>query len=383
MERGINTRCLHLEETEGKTENYGAISYPIYQTATYAHPGVGQSTGFDYSRLQNPTKEHLEKIVASLEHGCDALALSTGMAAITLLMELFKPGDHLIVDSDLYGGSIRLFRNVSRKNGITFSAVDSYQDDVESFVKEETKAIYIETPTNPMMNVTDIGKLSEIAKRHNLLLIVDNTFLSPYFQNPLTLGADIVVHSGTKFLGGHNDTLAGFLVTNREEISEQLRFLIKTTGAGLAPFDSWLILRGIKTLGIRMEQAQKNALEIANWLKTQSAVTKVIYPGLPEHPGYEIMKKQARGFGSMLTFYVDSKEHAFEILEKESMIKFAESLGGVETLLTYPTTQTHADVPQEIREKNGITDCTLRLSVGIEDARDLIAELTQVFAELS
>ena len=383
MERGINTRCLHLEETEGKTENYGAISYPIYQTATYAHPGVGQSTGFDYSRLQNPTKEHLEKIVASLEHGCDALALSTGMAAITLLMELFKPGDHLIVDSDLYGGSIRLFRNVSRKNGITFSAVDSYQDDVESFVKEETKAIYIETPTNPMMNVTDIGKLSEIAKRHNLLLIVDNTFLSPYFQNPLTLGADIVVHSGTKFLGGHNDTLAGFLVTNREEISEQLRFLIKTTGAGLAPFDSWLILRGIKTLGIRMEQAQKNALEIANWLKTQSAVTKVIYPGLPEHPGYEIMKKQAGGFGSMLTFYVDSKEHAFEILEKVRMIKFAESLGGVETLLTYPTTQTHADVPQEIREKNGITDCTLRLSVGIEDARDLIAELTQVFAEIS
>ena len=383
MERGINTRCLHLEETEGKTENYGAISYPIYQTATYAHPGVGQSTGFDYSRLQNPTKEHLEKIVASLEHGCDALALSTGMAAITLLMELFKPGDHLIVDSDLYGGSIRLFRNVSRKNGITFSAVDSYQDDVESFVKEETKAIYIETPTNPMMNVTDIGKLSEIAKRHNLLLIVDNTFLSPYFQNPLTLGADIVVHSGTKFLGGHNDTLAGFLVTNREEISEQLRFLIKTTGAGLAPFDSWLILRGIKTLGIRMEQAQKNALEIANWLKTQPAVTKVIYPGLPEHPGYEIMKKQARGFGSMLTFYVDSKEHAFEILEKVRMIKFAESLGGVETLLTYPTTQTYADVPQEIREKNGITDCTLRLSVGIEDARDLIAELTQVFAELS
>ena len=383
MERGINTRCLHLEETEGKTENYGAISYPIYQTATYAHPGVGQRTGFDYSRLQNPTREHLEKIVASLEHGCDALALSTGMAAITLLMELFKPGDHLIVDSDLYGGSIRLFRNVSRKNGITFSAVDSYQDDVESFVKEETKAIYIETPTNPMMNVTDIGKLSEIAKRHNLLLIVDNTFLSPYFQNPLTLGADIVVHSGTKFLGGHNDTLAGFLVTNREEISEQLRFLIKTTGAGLAPFDSWLILRGIKTLGIRMEQAQKNALEIANWLKTQPAVTKVIYPGLPEHPGYEIMKKQARGFGSMLTFYVDSKEHAFEILEKVRMIKFAESLGGVETLLTYPTTQTHADVPQEIREKNGITDCTLRLSVGIEDARDLIAELTQVFAELS
>ena len=382
MERGINTRCLHLEETEGKLEHYGAISYPIYQTATYEHPEAGQSTGYDYSRLQNPTREHLEKMIAGLESGIDAFALSTGMAAITLLMELFKPGDHLIVDSDLYGGSIRLFRNVSRKNGITFSVVDSYQDDVESFVKEETKAIYIETPTNPMMNVTDIGKLSEIAKRHNLLLIVDNTFLSPYFQNPLTLGADIVVHSGTKFLGGHNDTLAGFLVTNREEISEQLRFLIKTTGAGLAPFDSWLILRGIKTLGIRMEQAQKNALEIANWLKTQPAVTKVIYPGLPEHPGYEIMKKQARGFGAMLTFQLKDKESALAVLEKVRMIRFAESLGGVETLITYPATQTHADVPQEILEKNGITDATLRLSVGIENVKDLLAELESVFASL-
>ena len=233
-----------------------------------------------------------------------------------------------------------------------------------------------------MMNVTEIGKLSDIAKRHNLLLIVDNTFLSPYFQNPLTLGADIVVHSGTKFLGVHNDTLAGFLVTNREEISEQHRFLLKTTGAGLAPFDSWLILRGIKTLGIRMEQAQKNALEIANWLKTQPAVTKVIYPGLPEHPGYEIMKKQARGFGAMLTIQLESKEFALAILEMVRMIRFAESLGGVETLVTYPTTQTHADVPKEIRERNGITESTLRFSVGIENIEDLVGELEKVFAEI-
>lgn len=379
MERGINTRCLHLEETEGKTDNYGALTFPIYQTATYAHPAVGQSTGYDYSRLQNPTREHLEQVVASLEGGIDALALSTGIAAITLMMELFKPGDHLIVESDLYGGSIRLFNNVSEKNGIEFSRVACSNEDVESYVKDNTKAIYIETPTNPMMNVTDIGALAGIAKKHGLLLIVDNTFLSPYFQNPLKLGADIVIHSGTKYLGGHNDTLAGFIVTNNEEISEKLRFLIKTTGAGLSPFDSFLLERGIKTLGIRMERAQENAFALAEWLKKQDVVTKVIYPGLPEHPGHEIMKKQARGFGAMITFDLDTKEHAIGLLEKVRMIKFAESLGGVETLITYPTTQTHADVPVEIREKNGITDSTLRLSVGIEDSKDLIAELEVVF----
>ena len=345
MARGIDTRCLHLEEEEGENNNYGALSYPIYQTATYAHPGVGQSTGYDYSRLQNPTREHLEKIVATLENGTDALALSSGMAAIALMMELFCPGDHLIVDADLYGGSIRLFHNISEKNGITFSSIDCCQEDVECYINEHTKAVYIETPTNPMMNVTDIEALSRITKKHNLLLIVDNTFLSPYFQNPLDLGADIVVHSGTKFLGGHNDTLAGFLVTNREDISEHFRFFIKTTGAGLAPFDSWLILRGIKTLGIRMERAQKNAVSIAEWLSRQKAVTRVIYPGLPTHLGHEIMKRQARGFGAMITFQVESRAFALAVLEKVRMIRFAESLGGVETLITYPVTQTHVDVP--------------------------------------
>ena len=382
MSRGLQTKCLHLEADEGCSNNYGAISYPIYQTATYAHLGVAKSTGYDYSRLQNPTRAQLEKIVASIENGIDALAFSTGMAAITLMMELFAPGDHLIVDSDLYGGSIRLFNNVSVKNGIEITSIDCYKENVESYIKENTKAVYIETPTNPMMNVTDIEKLSKITKKHNILLIVDNTFLSPYFQNPLDLGADIVVHSGTKFLGGHNDTLAGFLVTNREDISEIFRFLIKTTGSGLAPFDSWLILRGIKTLGIRMEKSQQNAIEIANWLKEQSIVTQVIYPGLKEHPGHEIMKKQARGFGAMLTFKVKSTEIALGILERVRMIKYAESLGGVETLITYPTTQTHADVPKEIREKNGITENTLRLSVGIEDVKDLIAEFDKIFKEL-
>ena len=382
MERGLNTRCLHLEETEGKLEHYGAISYPIYQTATYEHPEAGQSTGYDYSRLQNPTREHLEKMIAGLESGIDAFALSTGMAAITLLMELFRPGDHLIVEADLYGGSIRLFDHVNKKNNYEFTHLNCAEDDIEGAIQDNTKAIYIETPTNPMMRVSDLEELAKKAKKHDLLLIVDNTFLSPYFQNPLKLGADIVVHSGTKFLGGHNDTLAGFLVTNNEEVRDRLRFLIKTTGAGLAPFDCWLILRGMKTLGIRMERSQENAIRIAEWLKTQNIVRKVYYPGLPEHPGYEIMKKQARGFGSMITFRVDSKEHALQILKQVRMIKFAESLGGVETLITYPTTQTHADVPEEIRLKNGITPCTLRLSTGIEDIEDLLGELSEVFASL-
>lgn len=382
MAREIETKCIHLEEDEASIQHFGSLSYPIYQTATYAHPAVGESIGFDYSRLQNPTREHLEKVVASLENGVDALAFSSGMAAVTMLMELFAPGDHLIIDSDLYGGSIRLFDHVSAKNGICFSRIDCAKEDVEAYVQDNTKAIYVETPTNPMMNVVDIAALSAIAKRHGLLLIVDNTFLSPYLQNPLELGADIVVHSGTKYLSGHNDTLAGFLVIGRTDISEKLRFLIKTTGAGLAPFDCWLVLRGIKTLGIRMDRSQENAMEIAKWLKTQKHVTKVIYPGFEDHPGYEIMKRQSRGFGAMLTFQVENKDFALGILGKVRMIRFAESLGGVETLLTYPTTQTHADVPKEIQEKNGLTDATLRMSVGIENVKDLIAELDRVFREI-
>lgn len=381
MALSIETKCVHLEkqaeEDSGKNScsHYGAISFPIYQTATYAHPGVGKSTGFDYSRLQNPTREQLEKVVCQLEGGSDAFALSSGMAAITLLMEIFKPGDHLIVDSDLYGGTIRLFDNVSVKNGIQFTRANCSQDDIESLIQPTTKAIYVETPTNPMMNVTDIAKVAQISKKHKLLLIVDNTFMSPYFQNPLSLGADVVVHSGTKFLAGHNDTLAGFIIIKNQELQEKLRFLIKTTGAGLSPFDSWLVMRGIKTLAIRMEKAQDSALKIAQWLKKQKDVTSVIYPGLKEHPGHQIMLRQSRGFGSMVTFRISSVEKALSVLEKVRLIKYAESLGGTETLITYPTTQTHADVPEELRLKNGITPETLRLSVGIENADDLISDL--------
>ena len=380
MSLEVSTKCIHLEE-EAKENIYGAISFPIFQTATFAHPGVGCSTGYDYSRLQNPTREHLEKVVAALENGVDALAFASGMAAIATLMELFHPGDHLIVDTDLYGGTVRLFEHISEKNGIEVTKVECTIENVEKSIKENTKAIYIETPTNPMMNVMDIRQLSELAEERGIWLIVDNTFLSPYFQNPLDLGADIVVHSGTKYLGGHNDTLAGFLVTSDTDIAEKLRFVIKTTGAGLAPFDSWLILRGIKTLGIRMEKAQENAFEIVYWLKQQKEVEKVLYPGLVTHPGYEIMKKQSRGFGAMITFQVTSKEFAQNILKNVRLIQFAESLGGVETLITYPITQTHADVPEDLLEKNGINDRVLRLSVGIEAGKDLISEFERVFKE--
>jgi len=381
MSFSLETKCVHLRRTETDgCSHYGSISFPIYQTATYAHPGVGESTGFDYSRLQNPTREQLEKVVCQLEGGIDAFAMASGMAAVALVMELFVPGDHIIVDSDLYGGSIRLFDHVCAKNGISFTRVNTSSasfSELEKLVTPHTKAVYIETPTNPMMNITDIAQLSSFTKSHNLLFIVDNTFMSPYFQNPLLLGADIVIHSGTKYLSGHNDTLAGFVVTNNPAIQERLRFLIKTTGAGLSPFDSWLTLRGIKTLSVRMERAEENAKKIVSWLKNQECVTDVIYPGIPEHPGYEVQKKQARGFGAMVTFNLTDEAKAKSVLNRVRLIQYAESLGGVETLITYPVTQTHADVPEEIREKNGITNRTLRLSVGIENFEDLIEDLAQ------
>lgn len=380
MDRGFATKCIYGNGKNYDKDKTGAISFPIYQTATYAHPAVGQSTGFDYSRLQNPTRQQVEQVVAALEGGVDALAFASGMAAITAMMELFLPGDHLITDADLYGGSLRLFDHVSEKNGITFSHIDCASEDIEPYIKENTKAIYIETPTNPMMNVIDIRKVSDIAKKHGLLLIVDNTFMSPYFQKPFELGADIIIHSGTKFLGGHNDTLSGFMVTNSQKISDRMRFLIKTVGSGLAPFDSWLILRGIKTLPLRMDKAQENAKAIVEYLLRKPQVLKVYYPGIEGTKGYEICRSQASGFGSMITFEVESKELALHILKSTKLIPFAESLGGTETLLTYPATQTHADVPEQIRIKNGITDRVLRLSAGIEEKNDLIADLEQAFS---
>lgn len=376
----ISTKCLYGNGEKLACDQSGAVSFPIYQSATFAHFGVGEGTGYDYSRMQNPTREQLENIVTSLEKGLAGIAFSSGMAAISAVMELFEPGDHIITDRDLYGGSLRLFQNINQKNGLLFSHISFQEEKLEDYITEKTKAILIETPSNPMMNIIDIQKIAKISHQNHLLFIVDNTFLSPYFQNPLDLGADIVIHSGTKYLGGHNDTIAGFAITSSQEIASKLRYIMKTTGAGLSPFDSWLILRGIKTLGIRMEKSEKNAKKIVNWLLKNKSIKRVYYPGIKGNTGYEICKKQARGFGSMITFEVKSKEQALSILKNRKLIQFAESLGGVETLITYPITQTHADVSPEALRKNGITDCILRLSVGIEDSRDLIRELKRVIS---
>ena len=376
-----DTACIHGQGKREAIETTGAISFPIYQTAAYSHPGVGRSTGYDYNRVQNPTRKEVERIVTDLEHGVDTISFATGMAVVSAFMELFVPGDHIVATDDLYGGVIRQFRNVNEKNGMRFTYVDTSDlQAVENAIQENTKLIYIETPTNPMMQVTDIRAVSEIAKRHNCLLAVDNTFLTPYFQTPIDLGADVVIHSATKYLEGHNDTLGGFLVTNNETIAQRMREMVKTTGACLAPFDAWLILRGIKTLSVRMEKHQENAIAIAQWLTTQPKVKEVFYTGLKNHPGYEVTRKQCSGFGGMLTFHVDSQETAHRVLERVKLIKFAESLGGTESLMTYPFTQTHADVPDEKRRANGIDEATLRMSVGIENVNDLIADLEQSLA---
>lgn len=374
----LSTVCIHGNGKRKNCDNTGSISFPIYQTATFAHPGVGQSTGYDYSRAQNPTREEVERIVRDLEHGIDALAFSTGMAAVSAFMELFRPGDHIVATDDLYGGTIRQFRLINEKNGIEVTYVDTSDlEQVKAALRENTKLIYVETPTNPMMQVTDIAAVSEIAKENKCLLAVDNTFLTPYYQNPLDLGADVVVHSATKYLEGHNDTLGGFLITNSEDISAELRRIIKTVGSGLAPFDCWLILRGIKTLAVRMEKHQENALQVAKWLQMQPKVKEVRYIGLKNHPGREIIDRQCRGFGGMLTFRVDSQKTAHAILEKVKLVQFAESLGGTESLITYPMTQTHADVPIEKRLEKGIDETLLRMSVGIEAVQDIIADLSQ------
>lgn len=376
----FETLCIHGNKT--KYDNTGAVSVPIFQSATFAHPGVGESTGYDYTRQQNPTREHLEKVIANLEGGVDAMAFATGMAAIATVMELFSPGDHIISSGDLYGGSHRMFHHISMKNGISFDLVNtSNLLNIEKHISANTKAIFIETPTNPMMQITDIAGVAKIAAAHHLTLIVDNTFLTPYYQKPLQLGADIVIHSGTKYLGGHNDTLAGFAVVKDEAVSERLRFIYKTTGSGLSPFDSWLIIRGIKTLAIRMDKQQENAQKIAQWLLAQEEIREVHYAGLPTHPGYEISKRQAAGFGGMISFEADSEETAKRILEKVQIIQYAESLGGVESLITYPMLQTHGDIPAAEREAKGINNRLLRLSVGIESAADLINDLRQALKE--
>ena len=332
MGKQLDTICIHGKGKRKEVDHTGAISFPIYQSATFAHPSFGNSTGYDYSRLQNPTREEVERIIADMENGVDALSFASGMAAIASCLELFQPGDHILATDDLYGGTIRLFDNINIKNGLEVSYVDTGNlEEVKKGLQANTAAIFVETPTNPMMKTTDIAAVSKIAKERGILLVVDNTFLTPYYQKPLDLGADIVIHSGTKYLGGHNDTLAGFLVTNQIEISGKLRYIIKTTGAGLSPFDSWLLLRGIKTLALRMEKHQENAIAIAHYLKGHSKVKAVHYIGLEDYESKEIVDRQSSGYGGMISFVVENEETAKNILKNVKIICFAESLGGVES----------------------------------------------------
>jgi cystathionine gamma-synthase len=357
----------------------GAINMPIYQTSTFSHPALGQTTGFDYSRSGNPTRSVLEDLVARIEGGKRALAFSSGMAAIDCLMKLFGPGDAIVVTEDPYGGTCRLLDKVYNPLGIDVVYVDTSQlVEVEKEFERNVKAVLIESPTNPLQRIADIPAICRIAKEKGALTIVDNTFLTPYFQRPIALGADVVVYSATKYLSGHNDVLAGLVVTREEELGEKLYFYQNSTGAVLGPWDSWLTLRGLKTLPLRMERQQENAQRIAEWLVKHPSVTKVFYPGLASHTGHDLLKTQSSGFGAIVSFEVDDPALVPKILSQVKVFLFAESLGGVESLITFPAVQTHADVHPDVREKLGINDRLLRISVGIEAVEDLIDDLDSV-----
>ncbi|MDR1302002.1 MAG: PLP-dependent aspartate aminotransferase family protein [Treponema sp.] len=358
----------------------GAVSTPIYQSSTFRHPGLFESTGFDYSRRINPTRTELERTLALLERGRFCLAFSSGMGAISGIIKLYRPGDHLIVSEDLYGGTYRLFTEYYARYGFSFSWVDTSDfTRVEEALRPETKAIFIETPSNPMMKVTDIRRCAALMHRQGGHLIVDNTFLSPYFQNPLNLGADMVIHSGTKYLSGHNDTLSGFIVLSDIPLEQSLREIQKSEGASLSPFDAWLTLRGIKTLALRMKTCEQNAFRIARWLREHPRVDQVFFTGFEDHPQYALSCSQARGFGGMISFYVKDPADVPILLKRVSLILFAESLGGVESLITYPLVQTHSAIPEAMRKAAGVNDRLLRLSIGIEDADELIADLETAF----
>lgn len=366
-----------------KFDATGAISTPIHLSATYRHPGFKMSTGYDYGRVANPTRDELENIMCALERGERAWAVSSGMAAINLVLQLFKPGDHILLSEDLYGGTVRLADDIYSQYGIDFEYVNTADTDlVKSKIRPATRGLFIETPSNPMMLVSDIAALAELAHANNAMLIVDNTFLSPHFQKPLTLGADIVVHSGTKYLCGHNDVIAGFVIVKAKDslAGKQMELFVKSEGPNLAPIDSWLMLRSIKTLGIRVERQAANAIKIAKWLKEQPMVTDVYYVGLAGHPGREIHRRQSNGDGSMISFKVKTADLAKAMLGRLKLICFAESLGGVESLLTYPIAQTHAEMPAELLAQTGLDDRLLRLSVGIEDVDDLLADLAQAMS---
>ncbi|HEY5555549.1 trans-sulfuration enzyme family protein [Acetobacterium sp.] len=361
-------------------ENTGAVNIPIFQTSTYKQDGLGKDRGYEYSRTGNPTRAALESLISDLEGGVAGFAFASGMAATTAVLSLFKTGDKIIISSNVYGGTFRVLDQVFNNFGITYEIIETSDLDLlEKSIDENVKAIFIESPANPILTITDLKEVALIGKKHNILTIVDNTFMTPYLQRPISLGADIVVHSATKYLGGHSDLVAGLAVVNSDELAERLGFIQNATGGVLQPFDSFLLIRGIKTLGVRMDRHIENATFIAEHLKTNSAVKAIYYPGLPESQGYEINKKQASGPGGMLSFELGEKYNINKFFESLDFVTLAESLGGVESLICHPSSMTHACIPFEIRQKVGIVENLIRISVGIENKNDILADLEQAF----
>jgi cystathionine beta-lyase/cystathionine gamma-synthase len=376
---GFKTDAIHAGQEPDPTT--GAVTIPIYQTSTYVQEGIGKHKGFEYARTQNPTRMALEKNIAVLEGGVAGYAFASGMAATTALTQLLlKQGDHAICSDNVYGGTFRLFDKIVRHYGVEFTYVNtSNAAHLEKSMKPNTRMVFIETPTNPIMSITDIRSVCEIAHRTDCRVVVDNTFMSPYFQRPLAFGADIVVHSTTKYLNGHSDSVGGVAVLKLKEDADRLQFIQNAAGAILSPFDSWLVLRGIKTLPIRMEAHNANGMAIAKYLAGKKQVKKIYYPGLPGHPGHELAKKQMSGFGGMIAFDLGSIDVTKTFLERVKLCSLGESLGGVETLISHPATMTHASVPPDERTRLGISESLVRISVGIEDVEDLIADLESAF----
>ena len=372
----LKTKVIHGGISTDRTT--GAVSVPIYQTSTYKQNGLGQPKEYEYSRSGNPTRHALEELIADLEGGVQGFAFSSGLAGIHAVLSLFSAGDHIILADDVYGGTFRLMDKVLTKIGIIYDLVDlSNLDDLKAAFKAETKAVYFETPSNPLLKVLDIKEISSIAKAHNALTLVDNTFATPYLQQPIALGADIVLHSATKYLGGHSDVVAGLVTTNSKELASEIGFLQNSIGAVLGPQDSWLVQRGIKTLALRMEAHSANAQKIAEFLEASQAVSKVYYPGLVNHEGHEIAKKQMTAFGGMISFELTDENAVKNFVENLRYFTLAESLGGVESLIEVPAVMTHASIPKELREKIGIKDGLIRLSVGVEALEDLLTDLKE------
>jgi cystathionine beta-lyase/cystathionine gamma-synthase len=374
----FSTDCIHAgQEPEAQT---GAVTIPIYQTSTYVQPELGRHKGYEYARTKNPTRSALEANLAALERGKYGHCFASGMSATDTVFRMLKSGDHVIAGENMYGGSYRLFSRVLEKYGLQFTYVDtSSVDAVRNALQPNTKFVFLETPTNPMMTITDIAACADVAHKAGALVIVDNTFCSPYLQKPIELGADIVVHSTTKFINGHSDSIGGAVISNDDAIAEQIGFLQNAVGAILSPFDSWLVLRGVKTLAVRMKRHEENGIAMASYLANHAKVKKVYYPGLPDHPQHELAKRQMNGFGSMISFELGSLENAKKFLDRVRLCSLAESLGGVETLISHPISMTHGSVPEEMRRKLGITQGLVRISVGIEDIEDLIADLDNAF----